>query len=223
MPAHSAVVRVTHWITTVSFFALAVSGIAILISHPRLYWGETGTVDTPSLIDLPIPFVLENQNGWGRYLHFLSAWVVVFTGLIYTVSGLWSHHFRKNLLPAREDLKWRPLSAAISNHMRFKRAIGEEALTYNVLQRISYLAVVFGLFPLMIWTGLAMSPSLTSVFPVLVNALGGQQSGRTIHFFGFVVLVLFLAVHITMITVSGFGNRMRAMITGGSAPQKDHA
>src|SRR5262245_27994275 len=105
-PRHSLLVRVTHWITALSFLGLLVSGIAILLSHPRLYWGETGNVAMPSLIDLPLPFVLANQNGWGRYLHFLSAWIVVVSGLFYVVSGLASRHFRKNLLPAKTDLNW---------------------------------------------------------------------------------------------------------------------
>ena len=89
-PRHSAVVRITHWVTTLSFFCLLVSGTCILISHPRLYWGEAGNVRTPSLFDLPIPasresvptgykFVLPDQNGWSRYLHFLSAWIAVLT------------------------------------------------------------------------------------------------------------------------------------------------
>ena len=114
-PRHTAVVRVTHWITTLCFFALLVSGIEIVISHPRFYWGETGNVLTPSLFDLPIPasrssvptgygFVLPDQNGWSRYLHFQAAWVVVFTGLLYAFSGLFTRHFRKNLLPAGADL-----------------------------------------------------------------------------------------------------------------------
>src|ERR1700733_9206092 len=81
-PRHSAIVRITHWITTLSFLGLLVSGIAILLAHPRLYWGETGAVGMPSLIDLPLPFVLVGQTGWGRYLHFLSAWVCVLTGLL---------------------------------------------------------------------------------------------------------------------------------------------
>jgi thiosulfate reductase cytochrome b subunit len=219
---HSAVVRLTHWITAASFFALMVSGIAVLISHPRLYWGETGSVETPSLMDLPLPFVLANQNGWGRYLHFQSAWVLAFTGLAYMLSGVRTHHFQNNLLPSRADLQWRSLATAISDHVHFKRPSKDAALTYNVLQRISYLAVIFGLFPLMIWTGLAMSPALTSVFPVLVTALGGQQSARTIHFFGFVLLVLFVVVHIVMVSISGFGTRVLAMITGGNAPRKEH-
>jgi thiosulfate reductase cytochrome b subunit len=90
-----------------------------------------------------------------------------------------------------------------------------------VLQRLTYLTVIFVLFPLMIWTGLAMSPAITSVFPLLVNVLGGQQSARTIHFFIASFLVLFLFVHIAMVCVAGFANRVRAMITGHVAAGKE--
>ena len=118
---HSALVRVTHWITTLCFLALLVSGIEIVISHPRFYWGETGNVLTPPLFKLPIPssralvptgygYVLPDQNGWSRYLHFQAAWVVVLTGLLYVISGLFTGHFRKNLLPGKADLSWRALS-----------------------------------------------------------------------------------------------------------------
>src|SRR6266511_3049894 len=106
-PQHSAIVRFTHWITTLSFLGLLVSGIAILLAHPRLYWGETGALGTPSLIDLPLPFVFVGQSGWGRSLHFLSAWVLVLNGLLYVLSGLVTQHFRKRLLPAKADLAWR--------------------------------------------------------------------------------------------------------------------
>src|SRR5690348_6643575 len=81
-PRHSAVVRITHWITALTFVGLLISGIAILIAHPRLYWGETGAREGPSLIDLPIPFMI-GHSGWGRYLHFLCAWVSVLTGVVY--------------------------------------------------------------------------------------------------------------------------------------------
>src|SRR5437763_4783478 len=95
---HSVLVRVTHWMTAASFMALVVSGIAILLAHPRLYWGETGTLGTPSLIDLPLPLVLTGQTGWGRYLHFLSAWVLIVSGVIYVLRGLATRHFGADLL-----------------------------------------------------------------------------------------------------------------------------
>jgi len=225
---HSALVRVTHWITTLCFLALLVSGAEIVISHPRFYWGETGNDLTPVLFKIPIPasrnlvptgygYVLPDQNGWSRYLHFQSAWVVVFTGLLYTIFALVSGHLRRNLLPGGTDLSWRALWTSITSHLHFKRPSEAEAWSYNVLQRLSYLFVIFVLFPLVIWTGLAMSPAFVSAFPATVNVLGGQQSARTLHFFVSLALVLFLLVHVVMIVLAGFWSRMRAMITGRAA------
>src|SRR5437868_1038781 len=224
-PRHSALVRVTHWITTLCFLALLVSGGEIVISHPRFYWGETGNVLTTPLFKLPIPssrtlvptgygYVLPDQNGWSRYLHFQAAWAAVLTGMLYAVSSLLTGHFRKNLLPAGAGLSWRALSSEIANHLRFKPPAKDEAWSYNVLQRLTYLFVILVLFPLVIWTGLAMSPAIASAFPAAVTVFGGQQSARTIHFFVSVFLVLFLLVHVVMICLAGFRNRMRAMITG---------
>ena len=229
---HSAVVRVTHWITTICFLALLVSGVEILISHPRFYWGEAGNVRTPPLFKLPIPasratvptgygYVLPDQNGWSRYLHFQSAWAAVLTGLVYVVCAFFQGHFRQNLLPARADLSWRGLSTVIAQHLQRRPARPEEAWSYNVLQRLTYLLVIFVLFPLIIWTGLAMSPAIASAFPAAVAVLGGQQSARTIHFFVTVLLVLFLLVHVAMVCLTGFRNRMRAMITGRPAPDME--
>src|SRR5713101_4745494 len=179
---HSALVRVTHWITTLCFFALLVSGIEIVISHPRFYWGETGNDLTPPLFKLPIPasrnlvptgygYVLPDQNGWSRYLHFQSAWVVVLTGLLYAIYGLFAGHFRRNLVPAATDLS----SFSVAQHLRFERPSEAEAWSYNALQRLTYLFVIFVLFPLVIWTGLAMSPAFVSAVPATVTVLGGQQ------------------------------------------------
>lgn len=86
-----------------------------------------------------------------------------------------------------------------------------------MLQRLTYLFVVFVLFPLVVWTGLAMSPAIASAIPAAVAVLGGQQSARTLHFFVSVFLVLFLLVHVVMVGLAGFRNRMRAMITGRPA------
>jgi thiosulfate reductase cytochrome b subunit len=221
---HSALVRVTHWITTLCFFALLVSGVELIISHPRFYWGETGNVLTPTLFKIPIPssralvptgygYVLPDQNGWSRYLHFQAAWLLVLTGLLYAIS-LFTGHLRKNLLPGKSDLSWRVLSTSIYDHLRFKRPSPAEAWSYNVLQRLAYLFVIFVLFPLVIWTGLAMSLAFDSAFPAAVTLLGGQQSARTIHFFVSIFLLLFLLVHVVEVFLAGFWSRMRAMITG---------
>jgi thiosulfate reductase cytochrome b subunit len=223
-PRHSAVVRATHWITTLCFLALLVSGVEILISHPRFYWGEAGNALTPPLFKLPIPasratvptgygYVLPDQNGWSRYLHFQSAWGAVLTGLLYVLYALFQGHLRQNLLPARTDLSWHGLSAVIAQHLRLRPASQPDG-SYNVLQKLTYLLVIFVLFPLVIWTGLAMSPAIASAFPAVVTVLGGQQSARTLHFFVSLVLVLFLLLHVAMVCLSGFRKRVRAMITG---------
>ncbi len=190
---HSALVRVTHWITAASFLALLYSGIAILLAHPRLYWGETGALGMPSLLDLPLPMILTGQSGWGRYLHFLSAWVLVLCGAAYLLGGTRACHFRNDWFRPAEPAK------------------------YTVLQRITYTTVVFMLFPLMIWTGLAMSPAITSVLPGFVIVLGGQQSARTIHFVVANLLVLFLVGHVLMVYLGGFTRHVGAMILGGNS------
>jgi len=218
---HSALVRITHWIHTLSFFALLVSGIAILIAHPRFYWGETGAVGAPAWLDLPIPFTF-GPSGWGRSLHFLSAWVSVFNGSLYVLSSLFDQHFRRHLLPSQADLTWRSLQRVVADHVRLKRPGDEASRAYNVLQRLAYLAVVFVLFPVMIASGLAMSPAITSVVPALVNGLGGQQSARSIHFLVAILLVLFLLIHVAMVCLAGFGHRMRAMTTGRRASPTSH-
>jgi thiosulfate reductase cytochrome b subunit len=224
-PRHSALVRVTHWITTLCFFALLVSGFEIVLSHPRFYWGETGNVLTTPLFQLPVPssrnlvqtgygYVLPDQNGWSRYLHFQAAWGVVFTGVLYLLSMLFTGHLRKDLLPEKASLSWRACSTTIARHLRFARPSEEEAWSYNLLQRVSYLFVTFVLFPLVIWSGLAMSLAFVSAFPLTVTLLGGEQSARTIHFFVSLALLLFVIVHVVMICLAGFRSRMRAMITG---------
>jgi len=188
---HSLLVRITHWVTAISFGALVVSGIAILLAHPRLYWGEVGVVGMPALVDLPLPFVIAGQTGWGRSLHFLSAWILVVTGALYVLGGARRAHFR-----------W-PL--------------------YNPLQRRTYLVVVFGFLPLTIWTGLAMSPSITSVVPAIVQVLGGHQSARTIHFAVAVALACFVIGHVVMVAMAGFRAQVGAMITGDMRASKEIA
>jgi thiosulfate reductase cytochrome b subunit len=156
-------------------------------------------------------YVMPDQNGWSRALHFQAAWLLVIAGLSYFLFGVLTGHFRRNLFPPAAGLSWRAISSEIAKHARLEKPPEGE---YNVLQRLSYVLVIFVLFPLIIWTGLAMSPAFVSAVPAAVTVWGGQQSARTIHFFLSVALVIFLLVHIAMVILAGFKQRMRAMITG---------
>jgi thiosulfate reductase cytochrome b subunit len=226
------VVRVTHWLTFVCFAVLLVTGLEIVVSHPRFYWGETGNVNMHPLFVIPIPasrdtvptgysYVMPDQNGWSRYLHFEAAWAMVLTALVYGIAGIVTGHFRRNLLPGRGEWNWRAYWDRIAQYLRLARPDAGETTRYNVLQKVAYLGVIFGLFPAVIWTGLALSPGFNAAFPWFVNVLGGRQSARTLHFFVTIALVAFLAVHVLMVAVSGFRSRMRGMITGGVAEREE--
>jgi DMSO/TMAO reductase YedYZ molybdopterin-dependent catalytic subunit/thiosulfate reductase cytochrome b subunit len=191
---HPRFVRIGHWITAACVGALFVSGLAILVAHPRLYWGEVGGFGAPSFFDLPMRRVSLGA-GWPRSLHFLAAWVIVATGAAYVIAGMITGHFRRRLLPA-----------------------DERSSPYNMRQRLAYLSIVFGLFPLIVWTGLAMSPALTSTFPFLVTVVGGQQSARTMHFFASGGLLVFVGGHVVMVVRSGLRKRLGAMITDPALP-----
>jgi len=231
-PRHAALVRVTHWLTTLAFLALLITGGEIVLSHPRFYWGETGNVNMHPWLNLHLPssrhtvptgygYVLPDQNGWSRYLHFEAAWLLVGTGLLYAIWGLFNGHFRHNVSPARSHLSAQTLGNSLLSHLRFERPGPQEVWSYNVLQRLSYLVVIFVLFPLMIWTGLAMSFSFTAAFPATVAILGGHQNARSLHFLVTILLVLFLLVHVFMVAFAGFMTRTRAMITGRVVAPKE--
>lgn len=222
---HTALVRITHWITVIAFLTLLVTGAEIVISHPRFYRGETGNSGTTPLFKIPIPasrdtvptgynYVWPDQNGWSRYLHFEAAWVLVITGVIYFTAGLLTRHFLKNLFPAPAERKWAAFREVFARYLRRAPPDCAESHAYNVVQRTAYLVVIFMLFPLVIWTGLALSPAFDSAVPAAVNLLGGRQSARTLHFFVSGFLLFFLIVHVTMIALAGFWSRMRAMVTG---------
>ncbi len=224
---HALLVRITHWLTAISSFALLLSGGEIILSHPRFYWGETGDDFSRALFQLPVPssrdmvptgyhYVLPDQNGWSRALHFQAAWLLVFTGLLYILWGIFSGHFRRNLLPLASRDRWR---AVIADHLRFRRPHPSEAHSYNLLQRLAYSAVIFLLVPLTIWSGLSLSQTFDAIFPYAVESLGGFQSARTIHFFCAIALTLFILIHLAMIVRSGFLRLTRAMITGRAQDQ----
>ena len=226
---------------TVSLLTLAFTGFVILMAHPRLYWGEVGNDLTPALLELPIsrnyqhggwdkptPFFQDaaapisasrtydifNQNGWGRSLHFLAAWCLVLPGAVYLLAGIVGGHFRSHIWPRAERtraasrLARRRRSPAPADSARQRRSALRPAAEMRVL------VVVFVAAPLMVVTGLAMSPAVTAAFPFLLRLFGGYQSARTIHFFAFVALLLFVFVHVVMVIKSGFRRQIRAMTVG---------
>ena len=238
---HTRWVRVSHWILAASVLTLAFSGFEILMVHPRLYWGKTGNDLTPALFELPISrnyhhggwappvtffpkakpvisaartYEIFNQNGWGRSLHFLAAWFMVVTSAIYLVAALAGGHLWRDLIPRLRELSARLLWRDIASHLHLPMRQTHGGPPYGVLQKLSYCAVVIVALPLMVLTGLAMSPAVTAAWPGLLDLFGGSQSARTIHFFVFAALVLFLIVHIVMVVLSGFTRQMRAMTIG---------
>lgn len=238
---HTRWVRICHWITAVSTLTLAVSGFVILMAHPRLYWGAVGNDMTPALFELPIsrnyrhggwdpgiPFFTNarsvvsavrtydilNENSWGRSLHFLAAWFLVGTAIVYFVSGMFTGHFRRDLVPRARELTPRVFWRDLVGHLRLQMQPTTGGPPYGPLQKCTYFGIVFVALPLVIFTGLTMSPAVAAAYPVLRTVFGDTQSARTIHFFAFAVLVLFIVVHVLMVFMTGFRRQFRAMTLG---------
>jgi thiosulfate reductase cytochrome b subunit len=150
----------------------------------------------------------------GRRYHFFFAWMFALNGLVYVASALISRHLKRDLVPTLDQIKPRHVLHEVWDHMRLKFPKGEEARRYNVLQKGAYLGVAFVVLPLMVMTGMTMSPSLDADFPWLLDLFGGRQSARSIHFICASLIVLFFLVHIVMVVLSGTWNNVRSMITG---------
>lgn len=215
---HSLPVRVMHWINVVAVLTLLMSGLQIFNAHRALYWGASSYTGKPPLFELPQGF-----PGWitlpdvqwlamGRRWHFFFAWVLVVNGIAYIAYAIASGHAKRDLVPTRMD--WRSIPRSIVEHLRLHHPTGDEARRYNVLQRLAYLALIFIVFPFLILMGLGLSPRLDAAWPALVDAFGGRQSMRTLHFIAAAVLVLFVLVHLFEVLVSGPYNQVRSMITG---------
>lgn len=150
----------------------------------------------------------------GRRWHFFFAWLFVIDGLVYLGFGVLSGHFGRDLVPTAHELSPSHLGREVADHARLRFPKGEEAKHYNALQKLTYLAVIAVLLPLMVATGLTMSPGIDAAFPVLIEIFGGRQSARTIHFITASALVIFVLVHVAMVVLSGTWNNIRSMITG---------
>jgi thiosulfate reductase cytochrome b subunit len=162
----------------------------------------------PSWLTVPGPVWL----AMGRRWHFFFAWVFVLNGLCYAGYALARRHLQRDLWPTRAD--WRGIGRSVWDHLRFKHPEGEEALRYNILQKLTYLLVVFVFGGGIVLMGLAMSPRMDAVLAPLLEAVGGRQSARTIHFIIAWAFVGFVAIHLFEVLISGVGNQLRGMITG---------
>ena len=170
--------------------------------------GELTERGFPSWLTLPDRQWLSMARRW----HFFIAWLFLVNGVAFVTFSIVSRHLPRDLLPTGQDL--RSTGGTIIDHLRFRHPKGEAAKNYNVLQKCAYLAVIFFLLPLMILTGLGMSPALDAVFPGWVDIFSGRQSVRTIHFVVAWALVTFVIIHVFMVIVSGFWNNVRSMVTG---------
>ncbi|WP_296595401.1 cytochrome b/b6 domain-containing protein [Phenylobacterium sp.] len=150
--------------------------------------------------------------GAGRRWHFAFAWILAINGLIYGMFAVLSGRLTGLIWPSLAELRTVPRS--VWDHLRLRFAHGDAARGYNVLQKLAYAVVIFGLMPLMLLTGLTMSPAVYARLPLLGDLLGGRQSARTLHFLAASGLVAFFAVHIAMVVAAGPLNEVRSMITG---------
>lgn len=252
---HRLPVRLAHWLNVICFFILLGSGLNIFNAHPKLYWGQYSTFETPAFAlrakygankdlvgyvqigdkEFTTTGVLGVSNnkmgkpiavgfpGWStiptdrnladaRLWHFFFAWIFVINGLLFLLWAWWSNHYSRDLHPTRTD--WRGIFKSIWDHMRFRHPEGEEAVRYNILQKLAYVSVIYIFLPGLVLMGLCMSPHMGSVLGWLIDLVGGRQSARTWHFIFAGLMVGFIAVHIFMVLVSGPFNQIRSMITG---------
>jgi thiosulfate reductase cytochrome b subunit len=164
----------------------------------------------PGWATIPSTYDLALSRRW----HLTFAWVFALGIVAYGIWSLANGHLRRDLLPTRAELRPAHLWHDLRQHATLNFPKGEAARRYNVLQKLSYLAVLLVLIPLMVLTGLTMSPSMDAAWPWLLDLFGGRQSARSIHFIAAWLLVLFIVVHLVMVVLAGPLNEIRSMITG---------
>lgn len=217
---HTRIVRIAHWINALCFLLLLMSGLQIFNAHPHLYWGQAGAnFDAPwltipggfsGLLTLPSYHDLATGRNW----HFFLAWCLVINGVTYIIFGLINRHFARDILPKKQELTPDHIWEEVVHHAQFKRITGAAAKRYNTLQKLAYVAVIFVLFPLIVLTGLTMSPGFNAIAPFLLDIFGGRQSARSLHFIAANLLVAFLVIHLAEVVVAGAWNEIRSMVTG---------
>lgn len=213
---HPPLVRISHWLNVIAVVVLIMSGLNILAAHPQLYWGLRSTFDDPWVAFGTIPnwvMLPQGRNlAEARHWHFFFAWVFVINGLIYLAYGFVTRRFGRRLWPTKADLKgfW----PSVKEHARFHFPKDDEARTYNVIQKLTYVTMILVVLPMMLITGLSMSPGFNAIGGILLDLMGGRQSARTLHFISAALIVGFIVIHVGLVIWTGLYNNMRAMITG---------
>ncbi|WP_243395744.1 cytochrome b/b6 domain-containing protein [Sphingomonas oleivorans] len=172
--------------------------------------GNVQTRAFPWWATIPSRYSLSAARRW----HLAFAWLLVAGGLAFLVASLFNRHIRRDLLPRRGELAPGNIWHEIADHARLRLPAGEAARRYNILQKLSYLGVIFGLLPLLVLTGLTMSPGMNAAWPWLLDLFGGRQSARSIHFLCAAAMLLFILVHLVMVVLAGPFNEVRSMVTG---------
>jgi len=194
-----------------AFDTTGVLGVSAGPHGTRLYQGFPAWSTLPSWRDLAT----------ARRWHFFLAWIFVANGLVYLLMGLANGHLRRDLAPTISELSPANMGRSILDHIKLKHPTGEAAKRYNVLQKLAYVVVALILLPLMVLTGLAMSPGFDAIAPWLLDLFGGRQSARSLHFICANLLVLFAIIHVTEVFLAGVLNEVGSMITGRYALPRD--
>jgi Ni/Fe-hydrogenase b-type cytochrome subunit len=214
---HRLSTRLWHWINAVVVIVLLMSGLTISNAHPRLYWGQYGANFDAAWLTLPrFPGWATIPTGYNlalaREWHFAFAWVFAFGLLFFMLRAVMNGHFRRDIALGVKEVApshlWQDVKRHL--HLNFETPGGG----YNPLQKITYSLVLFVLLPLLILTGLTMSPGMNAVLPWLIDLFGGRQSARSIHFICAGGMALFIAVHLVLVVLAGPINEVRSMITG---------
>ena len=182
-----------------------------------LGWSGGHATAFPAWATIPSFRDLAAARNW----HLFMAWALILNGLLFWGISLFNRHFRYDLLPSRDELRPANLLHDIGDHARLRFPKGRDSNRYHILQKLAYLSLAAIFLPMMIVTGLAMSPGADAVAPWIVDLLGGRQSARTLHFIFMALTVGFIVVHLLAVLLAGFGNQMRAMITGRWAYRDD--
>ncbi len=215
---HGLMTRIWHWVNALAMIVLLMSGLGIFNAHPRLYWGHAGSWPDPAWLELdrfpgwitiPTYYSLADSRMW----HLFFALVLAFSLTIFMGWSLLSGHVRRDLHVGLSGWHPKAIWASIRHHITF-HFVGKAESRYNLLQRISYIGVIFVAIPLIILTGMAMSPGLNAGMPWLVDLFGGRQSARSLHFLIAGGLTLFFVIHIIMVLLANPIQLMRGMITG---------